>query len=245
MIGDKKINSDEPKGAFPYEPPTDELKKRYKHIFEIQEPLKPILLKTIFDKIVAFLLLVMSIPILFLVKIAYIIEGFFKNDSRGRIFFYYLGMSGGKIIKKYKIRIIKEKFIDQVGAKKHDWKAFSAEWNEDSRTFVGHYVKKFYLDEIPQFWSVLKGDMSIVGPRPLAIEHYERDLAQGNVTRFLLKGGMLGLGHINKGTNEMGKAKYEYEYIEQYLERSQFGLLKLDLFIIYKGIILIFKGGGY
>ena len=48
MIGDKKINSEEPKGAFPYEPPTDELKKRYKHIFEIQEPLKPILLKTIF-----------------------------------------------------------------------------------------------------------------------------------------------------------------------------------------------------
>ena len=87
--------------------------------------------------------------------------------------------------------------------------------------------------------------MSIVGPRPLAIEHYERDLAQGNVTRFLLKGGMLGLGHINKGTNEMGKAKYEYEYIEQYLKRSQFSLLKLDLFIIYKGIILIFKGGGY
>ena len=81
MIGDKKINSEEPRGAFPYEPPIDELKKRYKHIFEIQEPLKPILLKTIFDKLVAFLLLVMSIPILFLVKIAYIIEGFFKNDS--------------------------------------------------------------------------------------------------------------------------------------------------------------------
>ena len=40
---------------------------------------------------------------------------------------------------------------------------------------------------------LLRGDMSIVGPRPLSVLHYERDLAQGNVTRFLIKGGLLGL----------------------------------------------------
>ena len=57
--------------------------------------------------------------------------------------------------------------------------------------------------------------MSIVGPRPLSVLHYERDKAQGNVTRSLLKGGLLGLGHINKGTAEMGNSMYEYEYIEQ------------------------------
>ena len=44
--------------------------------------------------------------------------------------------------------------------------------------------------------------MSIVGPRPLSVLHYERDKAQGNVTRSLLKGGLLGLGHINKGTKD-------------------------------------------
>ena len=50
--------------------------------------------------------------------------------------------------KKYKIRIIKEEFIDQEGSKKGDWIAFSAEWNEQSRTFMGRIIKKFYLDEI-------------------------------------------------------------------------------------------------
>ena len=61
--------------------------------------------------------------------------------------------------------------------------------------------------------------MSIVGPRPLSVLN-ERDKAQGNVTRSLLKGGLLGLGHINKGTSEMGNSIHEYEYVEQYQKRS-------------------------
>ncbi|MDC1292420.1 sugar transferase [Amylibacter sp.] len=87
--------------------------------------------------------------------------------------------------------------------------------------------------------------MSIVGPRPLAILHYERDIQQGNITRLLLKGGLLGMGHINKGTAEMGDSIFEYEYINEYLNRSSLSLLKLDIWIIWKGIQLILKGGGH
>lgn len=235
----------EPKEAFPYKPPTEEIKQKYKHIFEFNDPLPPRFFKIAFDKLVALVFLSLSVPILFVLKIAYLIEGWCIPENAGPMFFYYWGVSAGKQIPKYKIRLIKKKYIEPEGAKHHDWIAFSAEWTPNSRTYLGEFVKKYYLDELPQFWSVLKGDMSIVGPRPISVLHFERDKAQGNVTRSLLRGGLLGLGHINKGTSEMGNPIYEYEYVDEYLKRSSFSLLMLDLWIIWKGIQVIVKGGGH
>lgn len=239
------VSSQEPTEAFPYKPPTDAMRAKYAHIFELVGPLPPRLFKLMFDKLVALILLTLSAPVLLLLKGAYLMEGALKAENAGPMFFYYWGVSGGKRMKKWKIRLIKTKYIEPEGAKRHDWIAYSAEWTPESRTYVGAFVKKWYLDELPQFWSVLIGDMSIVGPRPLSVLHYERDKAQGNVARSLLKGGLLGLGHINKGTSEMGNSEYEYEYINEYLNRSSLGLLKLDLWIIWKGIQVISKGGGH
>jgi lipopolysaccharide/colanic/teichoic acid biosynthesis glycosyltransferase len=235
----------EPEEAFPYQPPSEEVREKYAHIFEHEEPLKGRFAKTAFDKFVAALLLLAALPVLLLIKLAYVVEGWLIPENKGPMFFHYNAVSAGKVIPKYKIRLIKTKYIDKEGAARGDWHAFSAEWTPHSRTRVGQFVKSFYLDEIPQLYSVLIGDMSLVGPRPLAVHHYERDVAQGNVTRKLLKGGMLGLGHINKGTPEMGNPVYEYEYIDQYMSRSSVGLLWLDLTIIGRGIKLIVKGEGH
>lgn len=235
---------EEPKGAFPYKAPDDEIKARYRHIFELKQPLEDKWAKLIFDKVAASIFLLIAAPILLLVKIAYVIEGLLIPENKGPMFFSYNAVSQGKIIPKYKIRLIKTKYIDPEGAKKGDWHAYSAEWTPESRTHVGHFVKKFYLDELPQFYSILKGDMSFVGPRPLAVHHYERDREQGNVTRFLLKGGLLGLGHVLKGKPEFGSPIYEYEYADQYMKLSPLGLLWLDLVIIGRGIKVILQGKG-
>ncbi len=53
------------------------------------------------------------------------------------------------------------------------------------------------------------------------------------------------MGHVNKGTPEMGNPVYEYENVDQYLKRSSLGLLMLDLTIIWRGVMVIVKGGGH
>ena len=234
----------EPKEAFPYKAPTDFIKNKYRHIFELQGPLPVRWPKLLFDKLVAGVLLLLALPILLLLKIAYVIEGIIIPENKGPLFFYYNGVSAGKVFPKYKIRLIKTQYIEPEGAKRGDWIAYSAEWTPASRTYVGRFVKKFYLDELPQFYSILRGDMSIVGPRPLAVCHYEHDRAQGNVNRSLIRGGLLGLGHIKKGTPEMGNPVYEYEYIDQYLKLSPWRLLWLDLTIIGRGIKVVLQGKG-
>jgi len=233
------------KKSFPYKPPSEAIKNKYFYIFHNQFYIKQKFLKIVFDKVIAFLILIILLPVMILLKIAFIFEGLLIPENKGPMFFSYNAVSRGKVFPKYKIRLIKTKYIDTEAARRGDWSAYSAEWNKYSRTYLGNFVKKFYLDEIPQFWNVLRGDMSIVGPRPLAVIHYERDLAQGNVTRKLIKGGLLGLGHIMKGKPEFGNPIYEYEYIDQYNKRSELSLLFLDLIIIWRGLLLIIKGGGH
>jgi lipopolysaccharide/colanic/teichoic acid biosynthesis glycosyltransferase len=235
----------EPLEAFPYTPPTDEIRRKYKEIFELKETLNVPFPKLLFDKLVAFVILVLCLPIILLLWIINLLEGLVIPENRGPLFFYYNGVSGGKVFKKWKIRLIKEKYIDKELQAKGDWHAFQKEWMPEARTYLGAFVKKFYLDEIPQFYLVLKGDMSLVGPRPLAVHHYERDLAQGNVTRMLIRGGLLGYGHVRKGTPDFGKPEFEYEYVHRYLHYSPFRLLLTDLYVIWRGVAVMSKGGGH
>ena len=229
----------EPSEAFPYTPPTNAVRRKYDDIFRIDGALPERFSKLVFDKFAGLLLFLFSIPLLLLLKIAYLIEGLIIPENKGPMLYYYWGVSAGKKMKKWKLRLIKMRFIEPEAAQRHEWIAFSAEWTPESRTIVGAFAKKWYLDELPQFWSVLIGDMSIVGPRPLSVLHFERDREQGNVSRSIIKGGLLGLGHINKGTSEMGNSEYEYEYIREYQTRSAIGLLKLDLWIVWRGIVVI------
>ena len=238
------MKKDEPKEAFLYKPVDKKISGEYQYILNMETPLPLNYLKIFFDKIVALIFLLFIVPVLILLKLLFMIEGFIIPANKGPLLFYYNAISAGKVIKKYKIRLIKTEYIDQEGAAKGDWHAFSSEWTQSSCTYIGKFVKKYYLDELPQFYSVLIGDMSIVGPRPLAVHHYERDLEQGNNSRLLLRGGLLGAGHINKGTEKMGEPVYEFKYIDYYLNKSSLALLWYDLQIIWKGFKLITRGQG-
>ena len=166
-------------------------------------------------------------------------------SSKGYIFYYYYSMSAGSRFKKYKIRTIKKEFIDIDLDKNHLWGAHKNEWNKKALTINGKLIKMFYLDEVPQLLNILKGDISLIGPRALSVEHYNADIRQGNIYRKIIKAGLIGLGHANKGTIEMGNPKFEYEYLDHYLNSSFFRFYFLEFKIILKSIVLILKGGGH
>ena len=75
--------------------------------------------------------------------------------------------------------------------------------------------------------------------------HYECRLSSRKIyLDFLIRGGLLGLGHIHKGTEQMGNSEYEYEYIDNYINMSSFSLMLFDIKIIIKVNYFDVKGAG-
>lgn len=104
-------------------------------------------------------------------------------------------------------------------------------------TRVGKFIRKTSIDELPQLFNILKGDMSIVGPRPV-IEK-ERDLLQLRRESYIdkIKPGVTGWAQINGRDNldVEEKVKYDKEYL---WNRS----IKFDIYIIFKTVIKVLKG---
>jgi lipopolysaccharide/colanic/teichoic acid biosynthesis glycosyltransferase len=235
---------EEPKGAFIYEPPSDEVRQRYAEIFALDAPLSERPLKVLFDRACALGALAATSPVFVTLFVANAVEGAFIPEHQGDFLISYKAVSKGKVFPKYKIRVIKSASIDSNAADAGDWHGFAQEWTPESRTYVGAIVKKLYLDELPQLFNVLMGHMSMVGPRPLAQHHYERDLAQGNVTRKLIKAGLLGPNQALKGTDRFGDPSVEYDYVEEYMKLGPVALLWHDLKIIGRCLAVMAEAKG-
>jgi lipopolysaccharide/colanic/teichoic acid biosynthesis glycosyltransferase len=170
----------EPYQAFPYMPPDASIREAYVDIFHLNMQVDERWSKLVFDKIFSMFALLFVIPIVCAIFASHLIISVFFPAQRGSLIVYYEAVSKGKIFRKYKFRTIKRQFINQDPALRGRWQAYAAEWNPESYTYLGVMLKALYLDELPQLFNILAGHMSVVGPRPLAIHHYERDLAQGN-----------------------------------------------------------------
>ena len=94
--------------------------------------------------------------------------------------------------------------------------------DEDPRvTRVGRFLRKYRIDELPQFWNVIKGDMSIVGPRPE--RQYYIDQITQRVPSYAL------LHQVRPGITSMGMVKYGYaQNVDQMIERLSYDLLYLE-----------------
>jgi lipopolysaccharide/colanic/teichoic acid biosynthesis glycosyltransferase len=233
----------EPEQAFPHLPPTSVTRERYAHLFR-HEPATEPWSKALFDQLVGTVAILLVLPLVCAIIAAHALIVAFLPAQRGPLLVSYNAVSKGVTFRKYKFRVVMRAYIDASAAASGDWHAYSAEWNPACLTYLGRFLKRFYLDELPQLLNVVCGQMSLVGPRPLAIHHYGRDLLQGNVHRKLLRGGLFGPSQALKGTERYGNQENEYRYLDAVRRLSPLGLLYYDLKLICQGLFRVAQGKG-
>tara|TARA_B100001142_G_scaffold264574_1_gene268293 strand:+ start:683 stop:1282 length:600 start_codon:yes stop_codon:yes gene_type:complete len=115
-------------------------------------------------------------------------------------------------------------------------KSLSAIHDISRLTKWGRFLRKTSIDELPALFNVIKGDMSLVGPRPLPLKYLNR-FDDYQIKRIEVKPGITGLAQIN-GRNQLSWEK-RFEYDVQYTNNNSF---LIDLKIIFKTILLVIRG---
>lgn len=194
----------------------------------VQTNLKNYLLKRSIDILVSCLGLLIAIPIIMITAI------FIKCESKGPIFYVQerLGL-GGRVFKLIKLRSM------TVDAEKNgmQW----AEVNDPRVTKVGQFIRKTRIDELPQLFNVLMGDMTLIGPRPERPEFtakFEEEIP-GFINRLSVMQGVTGWAQVNGGYHISPKNKLELDL--EYIDNQS---VRLDILIILKTIKVILTGDG-
>ncbi|AZA85009.1 sugar transferase [Chryseobacterium lactis] len=178
--------------------------------------------KRILDILVAFFVIIFLLPIFLIVYILV------KIDSSGNFFFFQerLGYKG-KVFKIYKVRTMydKERIVGREILK-----------GDAEVTKVGEYLRRFKIDELPQIINVLKGDMTLVGPRPCLPKQLQEFNEDGK-KRIEVVPGLTGLSQINGNIHLSWEERWKYD--REYVENQSF---LLDLKIIFKTFLILLNG---
>ena len=179
--------------------------------------------KRVMDIVISLVGIILTGPIMIATAIL------IKAEDGGSIFFRQKRATrGGELFDVYKFRTMTES--DSVNE--------SAKPNDKRITKIGKYLRMFRIDELPQFFNILKGDMSVVGPRPEMVENvskYTAELPEFSY-RLKVKGGLTGYAQIvgKYNTSPKDKLVLDLMYIEKYS-------LWLDFKLILQTITVLFK----
>jgi len=178
--------------------------------------------KRIFDFILSLVLLVILSPLLLLLGVLV-----WVSDGWPILFFQERPGLWGKSFWICKFRTMKQQTKQSI-----------AQGDEDRLTGFGKWMRSTSLDELPELWNVLKGDMSMVGPRPLLKRYLER-FDEKQARRHEVRPGITGWAQVN-GRNELSWIQ-KFQYDVWYVDNGNF---LLDLKILWKTIGIVFLRSG-
>ena len=190
------------------------------------------LLKAIFDRAFAAVALVLLLPVFALVAVL------IKRDSPGPVFFKQAryGLNGKRFfVYKFRSMTVGD---DQVRQSRQATK------DDDRITRIGRFIRKTSIDELPQFWNVMRGEMSVVGPRPHSISHNEqyRKEVRRYMVRHKVKPGVTGWAQVNGLRGETAQVERMVERIEYDLDYIRNWSPWLDIKIIVLTVWTVLRG---
>jgi lipopolysaccharide/colanic/teichoic acid biosynthesis glycosyltransferase len=190
-------------------------------------------LKFWLDRVVSGAALPAVLFIALLVKLAMVAEGLRDPRSRGPLFYVEERWSQGRPFQLFKFRTTfpGSQLAGEVG----------------SITRVGHFLKAYYLDELPQFLNVVRGEMTLVGPRPNVPWKAQKEIhEEGMVSKLILRAGLTGMVQVQKG-DAQDRGIYrslEDEYLDEVRHRNAWQVVWLDVELLFKTLPFILRGEG-
>ncbi len=197
--------------------------------------------KLILDKFLALTLILLTAPLALAIMTAIIIDSLFRPEDRGSVFYSEVRISQGRPFPLYKFRIFKTGAIAKIRSG-----AITKVIENDpaNLTRVGRFLKKYGIDELPQLTTVLKGDMSFVGPRPKPVAEYELQVAAGQWHRTVIRAGLTGPAQLMKGTKRgsVDEIAADIDYIEKCRTLPWWRLVAFDLDVLRRTVVLLAGG---
>lgn len=189
--------------------------------------------KRMLDIVASVIGLIVLSPVFLIVSLA------IKAEDRGPIFYSQVRLGKGqRPFKMWKFRsmiVDADKKLEKL-LEQNEVEGAMFKMKEDPRiTKVGHFTRKHSLDELPQLWNVLIGNMSLVGPRP-PLEREVAEYSAYDKQRLIAKPGCTGLWQVS-GRNDVGFSEM-VDLDLQYIEKS--GIL-IDIIILFKTVIVFIK----
>lgn len=201
------------------------------------------LAKRVEDRSLAAVLVVLLSPLFAVAYASIALDRLLSRRDRGPWLYRERRVSRGRDFTLLKFRVLRRDVVSGIGDGEH---ARQYEADSANLTWAGRRVlKPWYLDELPQLFNVLRGDMSLVGPRPWPRDMVAHQLAEGMDYRDRVPAGWTGPAQVQKGAVETAHyTQLDLAYVDAIRTWSGPRLVRYDLGILWQTVRVLARGEG-